>query len=1452
MNNFFKILNLIILGILILIFILYNLRSGFNNDSANKIKETFQNQDVNYDINTVFFDLSANYFRLLESEKAEQPPSVPDTVILDIGGAFGEYDASRIPWDAENKELLPSEALYGAVPANVSAALFGKLDEANKLADVNKLPFDEDNLNIKYDSPDFQEDPDAAEKEEKDYEVAVQVTTMVAAMFLSELIETGFEKASLRKGLTGALTAPIKLVGMVLKTFDNFFMGGIGNRAVSKGLELLPKRTKVVKPKKLGKLNAQKTVVGNIDKMASKLGESVAKRIKGKYSKIVAKAATKLVTKLVLTSIVLSVSLKAIPPPWIGGVLGTIYDMVITPIVLVLSLSGVIDKAIEKSSDEEGCCPPNSVPLDSIIPGPLNDILIGNIPIIGDILGFFYPYVCSQNGTGNLVFKLTLTIPKYMKYPWLSCYYLDWPDYNCRVGGVSPVRGKRLVGNAYDWDNSGIGYYTGLNDVIANPENFKQEVWELKLGKKVMTNTERIVPEGRRFVYADFTEPKMLIDMGQFYYDWASKDYYPNDDGTVTIEYISKINYVAASSLYTCDVNCEMMSITFNPTNGENYSETITYDRDRRFYYRVTTLSNAPRFWEDATDATWRTLDDTYDLAMNDLNNFIYQERFRNTQLDATVLTAAYRQMLDNSNRLTFISNIAMSNFAVTETRTDPTNPTSPITTSNNAAKFSQSIIDFSRTFITSRQTLSNIPRKYLNGFNSNDDLTLATKLNSIVVASNQLWEHHKSRPTSAIDTYRNNQYKIMGCTKIDSTASGAINPDPLNLEEDTRYFTNFDVIPYIKRCGSTHIDINKCIDPSNIELIIYNYYLQNPNKRIKTINNIKARGKNACEFIWDEVTYNPSTKGETDYKKDVNTKIVYQQDLSSCVFALPEPIAISGTSNYLFGTQTGGTNGLQLPPTSIKMFKNPLSSSSKNFAENTTLSNIQATFKFPVLPTLAEKINLPVNQQNRPKRFIESNVDYVPRFDPGKFTSLPDLVRPKKPIRVRYPNEDQKFLGNQTSNYCSDPRTMSNIIMNYNGDSNNVNKISKIIRTFTSSSNTCDLEVDMYIKDTKKIERRTVTFNVKREGFQNPFTYDSLNSSAYGLSINTETDPLSNPFQDGLGYSAPYLRSFTNEIIPNTTYFSDNLIKDFTDKTKKLRDGNYRILQGLVGTQKLGNPTCNKKCSDDDIVQRIIEQYNKDGVPVTRYDVKQESVRQVINSATASTNRCHVIFDNKNDYYTDYYTDTSKLKDSSNYSSDFRLALKEVKMADAGNCVFYPLANQEYKDISASDLALTSSSNFNTYKKPVRSSCVPVNCGNQSLLNSALTDYKNATSNTVSNVKRAITIGTNTCDYLISSEIYIPNLEEHLPEDDYILRVNYNNTLYNQNTGSNCSLNNTYSYVNGNFKLHISDDSMEELGVDMDNYEIVDSNSKILSPLMTYDPLTPNSIDSKIININF
>ena len=1412
-----------------------------NIDSINELKEAFQNESNTDDINSIFFDLSANYFKLLESEKAPVPDAIPDKVILDIGGAYGEYDDSRIPWDSENKELLPAEALYGIVPAQASSALFSKINEANQLSDISSLPFDEDSKQILYQSPSFDEDPANEAEDSISYQVGEQMTNLIAPMIISELIETTFEEG-LGKGLKGAISAPLHMIGMAAKPILlllNFISGGLIQKAAAKGLHFLKAEAKAVNPGRIGKIvnklsfavTKLKKLGKSLEKVATKFGEKVSEKILKVLMKIMGEIAGKLIMKAIIKSIIASVSLTAINP-----VVGTIYDVIVMPLVLILSLSGVVDGAIMKSADPEGCCPPNSVPLDEIIPEEVNNLIVGNIPVIGDILGFFYPYVCSENGTGNLVYKLTLILPKYIEYPWLSSYYLRWPDYNCRIHGRSPVYGKKYTNGTYDWNNSGIGYYTDMNRIIANHEEFRQVMRKKLNGKTDESEIQYIVQPGHKFFYADFTEPRMLIDMAQFYYKWAINDPYPNDDGSVTVEYISKINYVAASSLYTCDVNCEMVAITYDPLSGNNYSETITYDRDRRFYYRVNNASNAPQFWEDSSDSTWRTKDDAYDLAVYDLNAYIHQDRFNNSKLEASVLMTAYRQMLDASERLTFISNIAMSNYA---------NKPSTVGTFDNIVQ------DFYRGYTTAQQNLSNLPRTYLNGFNTNDNTFISNSLSTIVGCSNDLWNYHKNSSGSQIETYRNNQYKLYGCTKLDSTASCAATPDVINLEDDTRFFTNFNVLPYIKRCESVNMNITKCMDPSNVELIIYNYYLQNPNKRIKSINNIKAKGRNACEFTWDEVTYNNSTKAETDFRKNVNTTILYQQDLSSCTFCLPPSTSNSGSNKYLYGTQSNASNSISSAAESIRMFKNPVDLSDVNYDGNSILTYTKAPFKIPVMPTDAEKASLPVNKQNRPKSFIDSNVDYVPRYDPTTFDRLPDLIRPKKPIRIHYPNEDQQFLGNQSNNFCSEPATLSNFILSYNGNSNNINKIAKVIRTFTSSSNTCDMEVDIYIKNSKQLQRQTMTMNMK-EGFNNPFTYDSLNTEASGLNINSQTDSLSNPYQNGFGYTDPYLRSFKQEIGPNAAYFNDNLIKDFTDKTKGLRNSTYRMVQGLVGTQHLGDSNCNTKCNEDEIVQRIIEDYNKNGSPTTRFDTERNSVIQVLNSATNSSNTCHVLLENKKEYYGDYYTDQTNLKSSSNYITENRLVFKEVQMRDAGNCTFVPVVGQTYQDISASDLALTSSSNFNKYKTPLRTNCIPVNCRDANLYNAAFNNYKESTGNTVNTLLQSMNVTNNICDYLIESQINVE--DEMLDADNYVLRVNYDNTHYTNGMNSNCSQNNTYSYTSDNFVLQTPVDLTDYVGSNNTYYEYQDPEGSNASPLLTYDESSTEPIRTKInsTRVNF
>ena len=1445
MKIFYKILNLIILGILLLTFILYISMEKMNEQTINDIKETFQVSTNDNDIHTAFFDLSYNYSKITESEKSQitQPPL--DEVILDIGGAFGDFDASRIPWDAENRTYTPGQVLWGIVSQQASTVLFNKLHSVNQMSDIGKLPFNTEKNKFTHESPLFQTSA-TTEEEAKHLEVAEQVTNLAypilaEALARGELLDTFKAGAQLVGGIVKGIVklgvgAAVESAGLVFLMLNVLSRGRV-QKAATQGVRLTGVATKEVGKHSLKTLDT-------VSKAGSKLGNAtkhittVAKIMKQKastavikaISKLIGKAMAKFILKVTVGFAITLVSLSAIPI--IGPTLDAIYMITVMPLMMALQMSGVIDGALSKSADAEGCCPTGSVPLSDVLSGDAGEMIISNIPIIGDILSCFFPYMCSVTGTGALVYKKTLTAPKWLGYNWLSCFYLEWPEYNCRIGGVSAVNGKTFTGSGFDWNNGlGVsGQYTNLTSLAANPQDFYQTIRKFVNGKKDDSEKQYVVPLGQNFFYADFSESKMLIDMAKFYYSWASKTPIPNNDGTVTIEYIRKINYVIASSLYTCDVMCEMAAITYDSVTGENYSETVTFDRDRRFYYACNHSNNPPDHWEDygtspppVRNQGWRTLDDRYDLTIRDLNSCIHEPQFNNTKLDGSLLQTAYMQMLDASNRYVFISNVTMKKFS---------NNLIPASNLPTIVQNDSDVKDFYNAYINSSNNINTLLSTYLtNGVAIVNKTQIFNKLNAIDTASNAILNYRYINPSSPSyptnNVLQNNQYKLVGCTNTDGTGPCAINPDVTYLETESRYRCNFDVTPYIIRCNNINISISKCIDASNIELVLYNYLLQFPTQRVKTINSIKAKGVNTCEFVWDEVTMDPVTKLETNLKTNVNTQILYQQDLSSCTFHIPPPTLVGSTSNYLFGSQTGGTTGLTTT-TSLKNYKNPVLTGQPNYPIYTTLEYKQAKFKYPVFT--------PSN--TLPTSFVESNVDYVPRYDPATFTPMKDLVRPKKPIRIFYPGNDESNLGNYSNNYCGNSNMLQRFVLSYNGDSNNTNKILKIIRTFTSSSNTCDMEVDKLYKDTNLLKRETMTMNMI-EGFQShPFRYESVNSTGKGLNIDKNTDTLSNPYQEGVSFGDPYLRSFQTDILPFTSYFNDDLIKNFTNKTKSLRDNTNRMLVGLTGTRHLGGPSCSTRCQDGEVVQRIIEQYNKDGVASTNVEAEQNSAKQVLNSATNSSNTCHVLLENKKEIFGNLYSPDRSIN---NYTTENRLAFKSVEMADAGNCTFYPVPNQIYQDISASDLALSSSSNFNTYITPKRI-CPEskVNCGNSDLYGPAMRDYIAKTGNTINQSNKYVAIGTNKCDYLINTSIRLNNGTLGLNEDtdgndiNYVLRVSYDTPLYSNSSLQYCAQdpNYVYRYTPDNFVLQTPAD-LSDVVNNPEYYETIDSNASIASPLL-------------------
>ena len=632
----------------------------------------------------------------------------------------------------------------------------------------------------------------------------------------------------------------------------------------------------------------------------------------------------------------------------------------------------------------------------------------------------------------------------------------------------------------------------------------------------------------------------------------------------------------------------------------------------------------------------------------------------------------------------------------------------------------------------------------------------------------------------------------LRGCTFLDDTGTDAYEPDVRNDEIDRRKRVDFDVTPYLKRCENLIINMNQCIDISNVHMIVDTYLKDNPNKRIKSIKSIESQGKNACKYIWDEITINPVTKVESDYVEKTN-KILFQQDLSSCSFCLPRDpssnIKLYGTADSQ-SIQTG-------TPTDINYFTKPITDTINHIYNiNEPLTYKQGFYYEPVLHAPTGELRY-MNRCN--------NADIIPRYSPFDFSLLPPLARPKKPIRVHYPLDPQHTLDNIPGNYCGNEATLKKIISDYNLKDMNTNKILKIIRAYTTSSNICDLEVDMLIKDENKVQRNTLSFNVSQVIFEEAFqsyTYDSLNNTQ-GLNIQKDTDPLDGKLSTiGVSFSRPYISNVGYSLGPNVAFFNDALITSYTDTTSQLKDNSHRYLTSLVGLQKLGDqnqPTLQKTCDDPEIIQRMVEQYNNDNHPRSRYGVEDNSIVTVVRAATDSANTCHLIFENEKNQYGDYYG----ANNDSNVLTTRNLYLKEFKVfQQTGTSNFYPVIypTQTYPDISASDIALSSTNDFPNYKDPLRDNC-QVNARGPHM-NDAFQQYMDTTNNIITSLHASMSVGYNICDYDIRLDIYLEDTQQYVHDVTGVLRFRYNYPTYST-ANSVCG---TFGYTNSssNYSLQV------------------------------------------------
>lgn len=261
---------------------------------------------------------------------------------------------------------------------------------------------------------------------------------------------------------------------------------------------------------------------------------------------------------------------------WCGGTLGTtcpVLASAVTAITVfidffVISCCSYIPAILDAYIPADAVCPPGYFNIHDAMAklpgGEIGWLIITSIPGFGDGLGTFGPYLCSKvvqvNGVNMLTdvaLKTAPSTPGYFYDSTLSIFAdttkavmrSDTPQFN---DSRKYTRNASPPNSTPAWSDSGV-----------------PPIW------------------------VDFSDSRMLDKMAQFYYTYSRRVAEDNGDGTRTFEYITKIYGVIASSEFTCDIQCEITSLTFYTSTGTVQSRQIvpvdptggTTYHDRRFYF---------------------------------------------------------------------------------------------------------------------------------------------------------------------------------------------------------------------------------------------------------------------------------------------------------------------------------------------------------------------------------------------------------------------------------------------------------------------------------------------------------------------------------------------------------------------------------------------------------------------------------------------------------------------------------------------------------------------------------------------------------------------------------------------------------------------------------------------------------------------------------------------------
>lgn len=359
--------------------------------------------------------------------------------------------------------------------------------------------------------------------------------------------------------------------------WTKFFNPGMTTKAGEAHMKEILADNKIIKRPATGATKAvslEKSAAAPLtDAALKKASSAVGKEVAGKVAQ---KAATEVGSKLTAK---IGGMAAEMGPLTLTGPVGWIIEafMLVWMIVMLIILPAIFNEFVPPDGVCPTCCPFNLHDAIAKALGEFGYQIITMIPVIGDGISAFAPYVCSSTDGANTAWKIKYDEPLYYEDSTLSIFALNTKP---QVPDTDPAyTDKRqfyeVVGYNFDAVNSGMS----INMYLSN------------LTKAVNLNN---VSKDHPPVWVDFADPVMLNKMAEYYYKTSRRLPYTNSDGTLSFEYISKIYGVITSSIYSCDIQCEITIDTIYPFTGVLQSRVIvptdplgnTY-HDRRFYFHA-------------------------------------------------------------------------------------------------------------------------------------------------------------------------------------------------------------------------------------------------------------------------------------------------------------------------------------------------------------------------------------------------------------------------------------------------------------------------------------------------------------------------------------------------------------------------------------------------------------------------------------------------------------------------------------------------------------------------------------------------------------------------------------------------------------------------------------------------------------------------------------------------